>query len=667
MKTRLLVALLCIPVVNLFAEEKSPVKFGKIETADFEKKIYPIDSSANAVVIADIGTTEMIGNYNGGFSLEFKRFSRVHILNKNGYDAASFEIALYTSGVDKEQLTSLKAVTYNLENGKISETKLETKTGVFEDRINKNWVVKKFTMPGIKEGSIIEFQYTIQSDFIFNLQPWTFQGENPTLWSEYTVSIPEFYYYLTLTQGYQNYYIKDEKGTMKQFTVTTNGGAGGSERFSFSANVVDYRYVMKDVPPLKEESFTSTVKNHISKIEFQLSERRYPMQPKRIMGNWLDVTKQLMEDEDFGLTLNRDNGAADVVKQVTANASSDLQKAYSIYSWVRDNMTCTGYNSKYLDKPLKTTIKTRNGSEADINLLLTSMLRTAGLNADPVIISTRQHGYAMDMYPLLDRYNYVISQLTINDKQIFLDASESKLGFGKLKTSCYNGPGRVINESANSISLESDDIKETSVCILMMNTDEKGNLKGTMKQNAGYYQSFNLRNKLKEKGKDQVINDIKKDFGGEAEVSQLELDSLERFEQPVTIRYDVELKNENENILYINPMFGEAVKENPFKSATRLYPVEMPFAIDETYIFRMEVPEGYTVDELPKQIKLKLNEDGDGMFEYLLTNENDVISLRSRIILNRAIYLPDEYEILREFYKIIAQKHNEQIVLKKKS
>jgi hypothetical protein len=201
----------------------------------------------------------------------------------------------------------------------------------------------------------------------------------------------------------------------------------------------------------------------------------------------------------------------------------------------------------------------------------------------------------------------------------------------------------------------------------MMNTDEKGNLTGSMKQNAGYYQSLSLRNKLKEKGKDQVLNDIKQNFGADAEVSKLELDSLDRLEEAVTIRYDVELKTANEDILYINPMFGEAVKENPFKSATRQYPVEMPFAMDETYIFRMEIPQGYKIDELPKQIRLKMNEEGDGMFEYLLSVDNDVISLRSRIVLNRALYLPDEYELLREFYKMIAQKHNEQIVLKKKS
>jgi hypothetical protein len=75
------------------------------------------------------------------------------------------------------------------------------KSGVFQDKLSKNQLVKKFTFPAIKEGSIIEYEYTIHSDFIFNLQPWEFQGAYPRLWSEYNVSIPEFLYYVFLSQG----------------------------------------------------------------------------------------------------------------------------------------------------------------------------------------------------------------------------------------------------------------------------------------------------------------------------------------------------------------------------------------------------------------------------------------------------------------------------------
>jgi len=110
---------------SLFCQDKSNVKFGKISPEDFAKKVYSIDSNANAVVIAEIGSTQFVGNNKGWFSLEFRHFRRVHLLNKNGYDEANVEIELVKDGDREEELDKLKAYTYNLENGKVVETKLE--------------------------------------------------------------------------------------------------------------------------------------------------------------------------------------------------------------------------------------------------------------------------------------------------------------------------------------------------------------------------------------------------------------------------------------------------------------------------------------------------------------------------------------------------------------
>jgi hypothetical protein len=114
-------------------------------------------------------------------------------------------------------------------------------------------------------------------------------------------------------------------------------------------------------------------------------------------------------------------------------------------------------------------------------------------------------------------------------------------------------------------------------------------------------------------------------------------------------------------------MFGEGYKENPFKSAQRYYPVEMPYAVDETYLLQLQVPAGYAIDEMPKQMLVKLNEDEDGVFEYRISESNGYISLRSRLRFKRSYFQPDEYEMLREFFNLVVKKHNEQIVFKKKA
>ena len=294
------------------------------------------------------------------------------------------------------------------------------------------------------------------------------------------------------------------------------------------------------------------------------------------------------------------------------------------------------------------------------------MLRHEDIKADPVILSTRSHGYTYPIYPIMSKFNYVISKAVINGKDYYLDASEPRLGFGHLPLRCYNGHARTINATADPIELNSELVTETKSSTVFIINDEKGNLVGSMQQTPGYYESYDLRNRIKEKGQEELLKDIKKAFGADVVISKFIIDSLDKYENELGINYDFDLVSDKEDIIYMNPMLGEGYKENPFKSAERLYPVEMPFAMDETYNLQMEVPQGYTVDELPKSMILKLNEQDEGMFEYRISQSGNNISFRSRIKLIRTNFLPDEYEMLREFFSLVVKKQSEQIVFKKK-
>ncbi|HRN55287.1 MAG TPA: DUF3857 domain-containing protein [Agriterribacter sp.] len=272
----------------LFAQDKLNIKFGKITIADFDLSKSVFDTSVSAVVIADIGRSDFEGNNKGGFSLSFKNHTRIKILNKNGMDAANVEIPLYISGNAEEKVINLKASTYNLENGKIVETELDKKS-VFKDKYDKNHITVKFTLPAVKEGSVIEYMYTVTSDFFRNLRPWAFQGDYPVLWSQYEVKIPDFFNYVFLSQG--SFPLEHSSQTTRDnFSMVDPGGASSSSYYSFAANAVEHKWIARNVPALKTERFTSTIRNHIAKIEFQLSQLRFPNTPiKDIMGNWASL------------------------------------------------------------------------------------------------------------------------------------------------------------------------------------------------------------------------------------------------------------------------------------------------------------------------------------------------------------------------------------------
>jgi hypothetical protein len=660
--------LLCCLGLSALSQETSPyVKFGKVTVEELQKKAYALDSNANAIVLSDIGEAAIEGNSKGSFALSFTRHRVVHILNKNGYDEANVEIRLYTNGDDEEKLDNVKAVTYNLDNGKIVETKLE-KSSIFKEKVNKGLVKRKFTMPNVKEGCIIEYEYKIISDYIENLDPWVFQGESPVLWSEFNLEVPEFFTYTFLGHGYHPMHINaPPKSRQVNFMVSDARSAGATERLNFTAGVTEYRWAMKDIPEIKLESFSSALRNHLSSIEFQLSSVNYPLTPKDFRSNWPSLIHQLLESEYFGAALDKNNNwLSDDLALPMLTAKTDQEKAQNIYKYVRDSYVCDDYSARSLSQPLKNIAKAKKGSVADINLILTAMFKHAGLKADPVLLSTTDHGYTQETYPMLSSYNYVVTRLVIGDQTYYLDASHPKLGFGKLMPDCYNGSARVINEEGASIAFSADSLKERKVTAVFISNDDKGNWIGSVNQTSGYYESYQIRNKIKDKGEEEFFKQVEKDFGFDITIEKPYVDSLKKYEDPVSLHYDIKLGTPKDDPFYINPLFGEAYKKNPFEAAERFYPVEMPYTMDETYLLTMQIPEGYVVDEIPKQVVAKFDEEESAYFEYRISQSGNTISLRSRVKFNRTLFLPDEYPTLREFFNLIVKKQAEQIVLKKK-
>jgi hypothetical protein len=650
--------------IRIFGQGKVNVKYGKISPLDFVEKVYNIDSNANAVVIADIGKSEFVGDPKSGLTLQFHHFKRIHILNKSGYGIANVGMLFFVTGTVEENLLDLKAHTYNFENGSIVETKLD-RNSIYKDNLNKYFFVKKFTFPNVKEGSIIEYEYTIKSDFFDHLRPWEFQGEYPCLWSEYSVTIPQFYNYEILKQGYQPFTVEDKSDRRESYNI----GRPSDVLYFGSAevNVTDHHWIIKNVPALKMESFTSALTNYINKIEFQLESTDYPLVKKNVMGTWRQLSETLLQSEYFGLPLSRDNNwLNDIVTPLMTKATSDIEKAKLIFYYVRDNLTCTNHSGIELSETLKNILKNRRGSVSDINLLLTAMLKYAKLDANPVILSTRQNGYAYALYPVLAKFNYVVTQLTVEGQNYYLDASQPHLGFAKLLTDCYNGHARLINSVATPLDLNSDSLNEKKVTSIDITSDTKGNWIGTVEQRPGYYESFRLRDRIKDKEMSDVVAEIEKEYGMDARIEKIKVDSLENYDEPLRINYELTLIPEKGELIYINPMLCEAKKENPFKSAERYYPVEMPYASDESYVLSLKIPEEYLIEEMPKPTMIKLNEDNDGIFEYRISESAGTLYLFSRLRIKRADYSPEEYTMLREFFNLVVKKQNEQIVLKKK-
>ncbi len=482
---------LCLLRNHCSGQDKSKPSLGKVAPADFILPNSPIiDSNTSAVILSDIGSVHFVGNNHSWFSYVFQRQTRIKILNKKAFeDLATVIIHLYKSGDNAEKVDHLLASTYNLENGQVVETKLD-KNDVFEDRLDKNRFVKKFTLPAVKEGSIIEYTYTVTSDFDFDLPSWEFQWQNyPCLWSEHEVRIPQALIYVLVRQGVHAYTIdKGSEGheSYKLVRQPDAGSLGQAQDLMVSANTIVHHWAMKDIPAFREERYLSTPANYLDKIDFQLAKTYDGEDYHDQTNSWKQVTQELLTQEDFGATLNEeDNMLSETVAKITAGSQSTLDDAKTIYYYVNSHFTCDNYYNKYLKTTLHDVVKKNGGSVGDINLLLIAMLRKKGLQADPVVLSTREYGFNLATYPVLQKLNYVIARLNIDGKVYYLDAAHSQLGFGQLAGDCYNGHARIIsNKDSGSVFFYTDSLKEKKITLVLISATDKG-LEGFLAIHAG--------------------------------------------------------------------------------------------------------------------------------------------------------------------------------------
>ncbi|QES90197.1 transglutaminase domain-containing protein [Rhizosphaericola mali] len=643
------------------------ITYGNVKVEDFKPTAYEVDSSAEAVYLFDRGNTYFQGNNQGFFSLVTERIARIRIMKKSGYDIATVIVPLYVpkSG-DKEKLISLQAVSYNVNNGQLEKSAVE-KDKIYHEQ-SGNFENVKFTFPNIKEGSIIEYKYKTESPYFSSIDPWYFQGGYPRVWSEFEIELPTIFDYRMSLDGYRNFDLDTFKQKENNYSILVPGNQSyeSSHSINVHSKTVVRKWGMQNVKVLKNEPYISSLENYTSKISFQLSSLKLPDQPiKNYMHSWQEEAVDLNKDEDFGHQLQSTNRFLDDdLKDIPTNDSIETVKA--VFRLVQNSLNSTDKRSIWLTQPIKETWKLKKGSVADINILLTAAMRRKGISADPVILGTRDHIRPFDIYPIMNRFNYVLCRVNYNGKKYFLDASDKHLGFNQLNSYCYNGPSRTINEQLPElVYLSPDSITEKKS--IFVNIDPIGNdsLDIGVSVNYGNFESQYQRDKVLSVGEKKYLETIENGYTPSVHFSEATVDSIKNYDMPLSLNFKYKQTIGDEDIYYFNPIVFDREKDNPFKTAERSYPVEFTAKMNQVYYLNMTIPEGYEIDEMPKSARVKLFEN-EGMFEYLISTQGKAIQLKCTLRLDKATFSPEDYNTLRDFYGFVVKKESEPIVLKKK-
>lgn len=670
-----LLATVLLAVVCFYSSaQKPPIKFGDVSIEDLKMSRYEKDTSASAVVLVDYGVSSVEYDQSyGWFKVFFERITRIKILKKEGYSFADFEVPLYHNSNAEEKIVGLKVLTHNIENGKIIETKMKS-DAVFEEKYDSNTDIQKFTAPNVREGSIVEVTYRINSEFLSYFRDWEFQSTIPVVWSEFRAEIPEYFNYERFMQGYIALALNESSQKPNSIIINskerTTGSGFRTPQTQFSQDKINYlsnhfRWAAKDVPAFVAEPFMTTDRDYISKINFELANYKFPNEPiKQIMGTWEDLNRSLLESDYFGLAVSGSGFLKKTTEEVTSGLATTQQKISAIYDFVKSNMVWDGYYRKFLSDNLKKPLQDKKGSSAEINLLLVSMLQKAGITANPVIVSTRNNGFVRENMAISSQFNYVICQAIVDGKSILLDATERLLPIQILPERCLNGKGYIISkEMPGWISLHAP--KSKIYASAEVSIGETGQLMGKINISHDGYFGYSMRKEYLKKGEETYIKDFTHTQSWLVEKSEFQ--NMEKLSEAVKENYDFTHQDNvgNADVLYINPILYLRLDENPFKLDARQYPVDFGSASEQTFICRLTIPEGFQPEELPVS-KVMVLPNNAAKYVYNVQHTGNNITITSMLSINQSLFTQDAYPNLREFYNLIVAKQAEQIVLKKK-
>lgn len=652
-------------------------RFGKVSMEELKETAYPEDADANAAILYLNQKTHYDYNQQKGFVQITEVLKRIKIYNKDGFDWATEEVQLRDNGSSREALTNLKAVTYTLENGKMEETKLK-KDGVFDEKNNKYWKTSKFTMPNIKEGCVVEFSYTITSPYI-SIRDINLQESIPIKELDMYVRIPEYFNFNKFVNPRATYIpkIKDyqvnrtEQIHSKSRESSASNGFGhtvrtnhSSQKWEFKENKTEIK--LSNVPALKNEDYVSNLNTYRTKL---IWEYAYSKDPGGKITNfsttWEEVAKTIFDDSDFGDQLKISNYFQGDISALIKGATNVSEKIDLIFNFVKSRVKWNEYIGYTTDNGVRKAYSEGSGNVADINLMLTAMLRFANINANPMLVSTRSNG--VPLFPATGGFNYVVSAVELPNDVIILDATDQFATPNVLPVRAINWQGRVIRETGDSAWIDltpKETVKSNYSLNVKLNNDLS--IEGKVRSQLTSFAAKNFRSKYQNYNEEERLMDIEKDKG-EIEISNYVISDMEVIDKPIMYVYDYSLNNGIEQIgdkVFLTPMLFFAPQENPFKQDQREYPIDFIYSFNEKYQVNVMIPDGYALESLPESTVAQFN-GASGEFKYVSQENGKMLQFVISLDLGQSFILPTEYADFKQFYQLMTEKQNEKIVLKK--
>ena len=654
--------LLAFPFITATAQDNVNMKFGKPTKEEMQMTLYEPEPEAEAVVLCRLTDVEYTVQ-TVGYLVDYREKCRIKVLKPSGARFAKVVVpyqknmsvgnnisGMRTSfmaipmdrksgssafleqdgsmsegvfGTDGDEMVEdIKATAFNIEGNKVVKTSLK-KSDITQTKIDDQNYLVEFTVPGVKEGTVIEYEYKIHSQLFWQLRDWYAQGEIPVVYAKLDMNIPNYLIFNIEDHGIQRLTYTCTLGSL-QYKVESDPLAN-----PMSVNTNHYVYIGRNLKGLPNDDYVYCLEDYCAGITAELKQYRLRgMNQMDYARTWEQIDEMILASDDLGLHLNDHSPLAGELSQLSVD---DLhERTAAVYKLV---MSKVKWNGKYALSPAPTseTLKKGEGSNADINLLLIQSLHDAGLSAAPVMLRTRDLGQLPYNFPSIRKLStFIVAVLMPSGGNIYLDASNKNGWLNMLPEVMLAEKARIVQKGNKSQWVNLQKVsKSVTSSVIDATLSADGTLSGKQ----------TTRN---EGGETVETTFTKKGKAADGEISICPFP---------------------DNLIQVNGQWSMVNDNNPLSAETRIIPVEFPRIINSRTVINITLPDGYTMVGEPVNTTITTPDKGvEGRIHTAVSQGR--LQLSCQFSTNKLAHPAEDYPDLRQIFDMLSKYTSNQLVFK---
>jgi hypothetical protein len=310
-------------------------------------------------------------------------------------------------------------------------------------------------------------------------------------------------------------------------------------------------------------------------------------------------------------------------------------------------------------------VKNGSGTNVDINCLLAGCLREMGYEVDPVMIKLRSSGVLIEYHPEVHPFDTFILCVKAADGRLYYIDGGSNNAFVNILPPLMLVPNARLIKPKQCGWVDLTNLSRNNL-VMSVYASLKPDMTFEGKVDAKFtgVRSYEEKSDFHSCGsEDKYIENMEQESS--IEIGERTVTGTDEYSSQMMFSYDYVMDADPMgDMIYVSPFLTRFHSPDAFQSLTRSCPIDFPSAYSVTYMYALNIPEGYSIEQVPENLNIK-TEALDAIMRLDVQTAGAVVKVIFTYNQKSMNGFMEDYEAIRQFWQYINDVYDSMIVLKK--